>query len=409
MQKRNRKKKTAIEKQLDRGWKGALAKSHRDAAKERAEHYKVMLREEKLLAQRPWWHGKYYWIQTESGRFRAGDDTGQIGSFETEEQARQFAARHWQLLWRHKEQTSLRDVSRIDFRSQHWWGDAEIFKRHTKPGGTFGRDMEIEEAKAALIYEGMRRRPEIQQAWREGKFSFGANNWQYLTGWAVNYLPLSWLELKDLYPMAAAGFAEAVLSPHFVPPIGYSTFPGKSAPEQCEEVCANLLRLPEKDDPDEALAFVKRVRRFADSGFVLVAVDHKTKQSDAYALRALKKILAKSPRTFRKADLRLHIQFHLPEDTTEDEKQLLRDKEQQGILTPKDFDELWKKHLKPNSDPFAPWTVTETVSTVPIGKRKRGKSVAEEKRLDFPKLFAEVADLDNGKIPKSDFVERVRL
>jgi hypothetical protein len=124
---------------------------------------------------------------------------------------------------------------------------------------------------------------------------------------------------------------------------------------------------------------------------------------------ALRKMLKKLPHTFRKADLRLHVQFHVPEDTTADEKELLRQKERQGILTPKDFDELWKKHLKPNRDPFAPWTVTETVSTIPIGKRNRGKSFAEEKRFDFPKLFAEIADLDNGKIAKSDFVQRVRL
>ena len=408
MQKRNRKKKTAIEKQLDRAWKGALAKSRRDDAKERAEHLKALRQEHKLIAGRPWWDGKHYWLRAEPGRVLVGDDTGQIGDFHSKEAACRFASRHWELLWRSKEQTRLRDVSKIGFQSQHWWGDGRIFTRYKKDG-KIQRRMHVHEMKAALIYEAMRRRREVHQAWLESKFSFGANGWQHFTGWVVSYLPLSWPELQDLYPIAAHGVIETMLSPWFVPPIGYSTFSDKSTPEQCEEVSVKLLRLPEKDDPAEAQAFVKYARQFADAGFIFLALDHKTNQSDAYALRAFKKMLKKLPRTFRKADLRLHIQFHLPEDTTEEEKQLLRDKERQGILTPKDFDELWKKHLKPNSDPFAPWTVTETVSTVPIGKRNRGKSFAEEKRFDFPKLFAEIEDLDSGKISKSDFVDRVRL
>jgi hypothetical protein len=263
--------------------------------------------------------------------------------------------------------------------------------------------------KAALIYEAMRRRPEVHQAWLDGKFLFGSKDRQALTSWVVNYLPLSWQELKDLYPIAADGVIKAMLSPWFVPPTGYSTFPDKSTPEQCEKITAKVLRLPEKNDPDQALAFLKRLRDFADAGFIISVIDHKTSQSDAYALRALKKTLAKLPHTSRKADLLRVTEFHLPEDTTAEEKELLREKERQGTLTRQDIDELWKKHPKPTTDLNAPRIVTESVYTVPMGKRKRGESFAEEKRFDFLKLFAEIADLDNGKIPKSDFVERIRL
>ncbi len=408
MQRRNRKKKTAMEKQLDRAWKGALTKLRRDDAKERAEHLKALRLEQKFIAGRPWWDGKYYWLKAEPGRVLVGDDTGQIGDFQTKEEACRFASRHWELLWRSKEQTRLRDVSKIEFKSQHWWGDGKIFAKFEKDG-KIQRRMHVHEMKAALIYEAVRRRREVHQAWLDGEFSFGANGWQHFTGWVVNNLPLSWPELRDLHPIAAHGAIEAMLSPWFVPPMGYSTFPDKSMPEQCEEVSVKLLRLPEKDDPAEAQAFIKYARQFADAGFIFLALDHKTNQSDAYALRAFKKMLARLPHTFRKADLQHVIEIHLPEGTSEAEKQSLRKKERQGTLTRQDFDELWRKHLKPSSDPYGAWTVTETVHTVSTGKRKRGKTLAEEKRFDFPKLFAEIADLDNGKIPKSDFVERVRL
>ena len=165
----------------------------------RPEHLKVLRQEQKFIAGRPWWDGKCYWLKAEPGRVLVGDDTGQIGDFKTREEACRFASRHWELLWRSKEQTRLRDVSKIEFQSQHWWGDGKIFTRYKKDG-KIQRKMHVHEMKAALIYEAMRRRREVHQAWLEGKFSFGANGWQHFTGWVVGYLPLSWPELKDLYP-----------------------------------------------------------------------------------------------------------------------------------------------------------------------------------------------------------------
>src|SRR5689334_5390412 len=134
MQRRNQKKKAATEKQLDQAWKGALAKSRRDDAKERADHLKVLGQEQRLIARRPWWDGKCYWIKLESNRVLVGDDNGQIGNFQTKEEACRFASRHWELLWRSNEQTRLRKVSKIEFQSQHWWGDGKLFTRYKKDG-----------------------------------------------------------------------------------------------------------------------------------------------------------------------------------------------------------------------------------------------------------------------------------
>ena len=62
-------------------------------------------------------------------------------------------------------------------------GDGTIFKRHMKADGSIGRDMEIEEAKAALIYEALRRRAEVQQAWLERKWDKRAKGFQGSSVW----------------------------------------------------------------------------------------------------------------------------------------------------------------------------------------------------------------------------------
>ncbi|MGO8929186.1 MAG: hypothetical protein ACLQU3_20155 [Limisphaerales bacterium] len=48
--------------------------------------------------------------------------------------------------------------------------------------------MPLDEAKAAVIYEAMRRRPEVQQAWLNGKFLFHDNGWQ-TSPWLGNQHP----------------------------------------------------------------------------------------------------------------------------------------------------------------------------------------------------------------------------
>ena len=58
-----------------------------------------------------------------------------------------------------------------------------------------------------------------------------------------------------------------------------------------------VLRLPPSDEPVAAQGFVKRARKFADAGFLIVAVDNKTAQSVRYACEAI----ADLPRSFRKS------------------------------------------------------------------------------------------------------------
>lgn len=404
--------------------KSAAAMLLREQEQKMAAHRQ----EQKLAEERPWWAGARYEIRVNEGCVVACCETGEIGTFKTEEEARQFAARHWELHWKYQEQTRLRDLSKIEFRSQHWWGDGRIFRPYRK-GGKIQRKMHVHEAKAALIYEAYRRRPEVQQAWREGKFGFEANGWQHFTGYVINYLPLSWPELKDLHPIVTNGVIDTMLCPWFVPPLGYSTFPHKSTPEKCEEATIQeLRRLPGPNEP--APNFIEYLRRFEDAGFIFVAIDHKSSQRDKYALNALRKLLADLPPTFRKQDLRTLVQHYLPSNISESDRQALEEKERQGTLTEQDCDEVRSKYRKPNYNLNAPWTATATYYAVPAGKRKGARPtrkyaasfsfsqmfkckcnpvLLEEKRFDFPKLFAELADLDDGKIQQSDFVQRVRL
>lgn len=398
--------------------------------REQEQKMAVHRQEQKLAEQRPWWDGACYWIKVNEDCVAACCETGEIGEFKTEEEARQFATRHWELHWKYQEQTRLHDLSKIEFRSQHWWGDGRIFRPYRK-GGKIQRKMHVHEAKAALIYEAYRRRPEVQQAWLEGKLGCKANGWQHFTAWVVQYLPLSWPELKDLHPIVTDGVIDTMLCPWFMPPLGYSTFPDKSMPEKCEEATImKLPRLDERNDPVSAQNFVEYLKRFEDAGFIFVAIDHKSSQRDKYALNALRKLLADLPPTFRKQDLRTLVQHHLPSNISKSDRQALEEKERQGTLTEQDCDEVRSKYRKPNYNLNAPWTATATYYAVPTGKRKGARPtrkyaaafsfsqmfkfkcnpvLLEEKRFDFPKLFAELADLDDGKIQQSDFVQRVRL
>jgi hypothetical protein len=165
------------------------------------------------------------------------------------------------------------------------------------------------------------------------------------------------------------------------------------------------------NSPVEAENFINYLKRFEDAGFILVAIDHKSTQRDKYALNALKRLLAHLPPTARKQDVRLTIEHHLPEDISVEDKQALEEKARQGILAQQDFDDLWRKYAKPTSNLYAPWHTTATYHEQITGKRKRksshGDTLIDEMRFDFPRLFGELADLDNGKIQHSDFVARL--
>ena len=301
-----------------------------------------------------------------------------------------------------------RDLSKIDFQAQHWWGDGQILKRYVKDG-KIQRKMQVDEAKAALIYEAMRRRQEVQQTWVDGNFDIRPKGYQEFVGMTVQHLPCSWMMLDD---MTKQTFVDAMQSPWFVPPLGYSTFPDKSTPGKCEAVAIQKLPgLPKADDP--APNYLEYLRRFEDAGFIFVAIDHKSRQRDKYALNALGKLLADLPPTCRKADFRTVIEHHLPPDVSLEERTPLTKKAKQGTLTQQDLDELWRNHIKPTRNLLPPWHTRATLHTLVTGKRQRKTQrcnvLVEDMRFDFQRLFAELTDLDSGKIQHSDFVARLRL
>jgi hypothetical protein len=304
-----------------------------------------------------------------------------------------------------KSKPVIRSLSQIDFRAQQWWGEGQVFKSYVKQGET-GRKMQVQESKAAAIYEAYRRHPAVQQVWIDGKFALKANGWQPFVGLVIGHLAKSW---ADLNKRTQQTFVDQTLSPFFLPPRGYSTFPDKSEPADCEKVTLQIFRLPPRGNPGAAQHFVERLREFEEAGFVFAGIDHKSAQRDAYALRALKKRLKQLPVTYRKQDCRTVVEHRVPDNTSVADKQTLDEKARQGLLTRQDLDNIWKKYLKPTSDPFADWSDTTSAQTFVVGKRKRGPVLIEARRFDLPKLFQEFADLDNGIIQKSDFVQRLRF
>lgn len=310
-----------------------------------------------------------------------------------------------------------RDLSQINFQAQHWWTDQLKMRDR----------ISIDEEKAALIYEAMRRCSEVQQAWLEGKFGTGANGWQNFVGFVVQNLPKSWIELDQITQHT---LVKIIGLPWFIPPKGYSTFPenpekaprklkGKerkfweaetkerreAARKRCQEAAAKILHIPASDDPASAQGFVKRARKFEDAGFVIVAMDNKTKQGIRYACEAIEAL----HRSVRKADLKEERIALLPPNISASDKQAVEEKHRQGIYTKRDHDELWDKYIKPTSDLHSPWHKVEEARPVVLHKRKRGEKLVEEKLFNFKQICRDLERMDLGITPKDDFVQRVRL
>src|SRR6266542_68367 len=310
-----------------------------------------------------------------------------------QEQARQRRERTIlaQIKARHRKEPK-RELSQLRFASQHWWRDKD---RASLTRGGLSED----EAKASLIYEAMRRRPAVQQAWFEGKFLFGSNGWQVFTDFVVNYLPHSWPELDSI---TRQSIIEASYSPWSVPPEGYSTFPADKTEQR--KVSMQVLRLPEPNDaPDAAQRFVEHARRFEAAGYLIVAVDKKQNQAVRAAFEAIEKL----PPTFRAADLKEVMLHHSPPNISDADKQALAEKERQGTLTHQDFAEIWKKCIKPTSSLFAPWHTTAEVEERVFHKRKRQEKLIEEKPFNFESICRQLETHDSGQ--SSDFVNRLRL
>ena len=286
--------------------------------------------------------------------------------------------------------TAKRQLSEIKF--THWW---------RKKRGLTRAGMEIDEAKAAMIYEAMRRRPEVQQAWLEGKFMLRDNGWPNFVIFVVQNLPTPWIELDT---MTKQTFIECIAGPWFVPPKGYSTFPETNKAEQ-RKAALQVLRLPATDDPDEALAFVKHARLFEDAGFLVMAVDNKTRQSVRCAGQAIEAL----SRSFRKADMKEVIVHKLPRNISAADSEKMERKQRQGNLTQKDFDKVWAKYRQPTSSLNAEWHVTAEVRQLITDKRQRKGGLIESKRFDFLRICRELEDFDAGKGLHSGFVQSIRL
>ncbi len=250
---------------------------------------------------------------------------------------------------------------------EHWWKG--------KPGAASTRwGLSLNEAKAAVIYEGMRRHCAVRKAWQEGK---PCGQWQTFVQYVVNNLPLTWVKLNDRAKSALIG---AMHSKFFKPPIGYSTFPDESSPENCERETIQRLRVPQTDDPAAMQSFVDQIRRLEKIGFVIVAVDHKSPRRDAYGLRALKKLLDRLPPTHVQADLRTELQI------------------------------VRQRNLAKRTKPFgSDWQNVATITEGLIAKRKREKHLIEEKIFGFYTILGELEQLDKGEIQQSDFVQRLQL
>lgn len=295
--------------------------------------------------------------------------------------------------------------------------------------------MAMDEEKAALIYEAMRRHPEVQRAWLKKQNLIGESGWQIFVGYVVIHLRQSWVELDEI---TRGAMRELIHSPWFVPPRGYSTFPDKSGSEKCRKAAMQVLRLPNPaESASAAQAFVTYAQKFVDAGFLIVAVDNKTKQGVRYAAEAIERL----QRSFRKADLIEIATPHLPADLPQAEIDALEKKRKKGTLTHVDISAAWRTHDERRrkrefqevqqrltdgktiaeinweeetnqlraTETGGGWQTLVSSKTGVMDKRERKGQLIESKAFDFIKICRELEQLDAGKIAKSDFVSRLRL
>jgi hypothetical protein len=166
------------------------------------------------------------------------------------------------------------------------------------------------------------------------------------------------------------------------------------------------LRLPEASENSDAVkAFVEHAQKFVDAGFLIVAVDNKTKQGVRYACEAIEAL----PRSFRKADVKKERIAHLPSNISDTDRKAAEEKQRQRIYTNRDHDEVWRKYSKPTSNLHAPWHTVAEVRPVVLHKRKRGGKLIEEKSFNFANICRDFERADSGLTPKGDFVQQLRL
>lgn len=160
----------------------------------------------------------------------------------------------------------------------HWWNDNE--RRALRLAGE-----SIESMKIAMTYEATRRRPEVVSAARAQSLP---PEWQHFTGLAVAWLENSW---ATLFPDQQQRLADSFHAPFYRPPIGMSSFPQRNR-ALAESIALRPMPAPAAGQED---CFAAVACQFEAAGFVLLAVDCKTRAAMAAACNAILK-LAKTQR-----------------------------------------------------------------------------------------------------------------
>lgn len=173
---------------------------------------------------------------------------------------------------------------------RHWWREDPALRLTT------GAGLSPDTRKAACTFEGLRRREEVLISRKLGKLPAG---WQIPTSLCFAWWELSWVELNE---EQRAEFISAIRSPFYLPPVGFSFFPDDNQ-EVAKAHALQPLEVPDNEEADAAIEFVRHCRRLVAAGFTLAGVDTKTMKSIRRAAMALED----RPRTFRQADVRFEL------------------------------------------------------------------------------------------------------
>jgi hypothetical protein len=214
-----------------------------------------------------------------------------------------------------------RTLSQINY--DHWWRDHPCW---SKKNGLC-RD----EQKAAVFFEAYRRCLSLQDAWLKGLSGPRAMielGWQVFTASVLDHLPQTWIQL----PLSLRKAITIQQLPEMLPPVGYSVWPSEpfffdpqAIPpkddfetqeeyeehwrpemldqfhERCRNLAAKIITVPSVKY-DDGLPFLKSMNRLDAEGFVLVAIDNKSREAFNYAIQFLERRL-KGSRLYRGADL----------------------------------------------------------------------------------------------------------
>jgi hypothetical protein len=214
-----------------------------------------------------------------------------------------------------------RSLSQINY--DHWWQKHDYWNVAT----TLSRD----EQKAAVFYEAYRRCPVLQHAWLKrvsGPQAMVKWRWQTFVATVLNHVPQTWIQL----PLFLRRAITIQPLPEMLPPVGYSVWPSEpfyfdpqSKPpkddsetqeeyeerwrpetkeeyhERCRGLAAKIVKVPSRG-PEDAIVFWQSMSRLADDGFVIAAIDNKSREAFNYAIQFLERKL-KGSRRYRVADL----------------------------------------------------------------------------------------------------------